>query len=520
MTFIMLSNTIVGMKYKLLVIVFFLSSFNQYASSQKVYNTYKGLIMTGYQGWFNCPTDGAGKNWTHYQSGSLFQPGSCTIDFWPDTSEYPKTYVTSFKFPNGTPASVFSSYDASTVDVHFKWMQEYGIDGAFMQRFIHSLTDPLVKNHYNVVFDAAMTASKKYNRAISIRYDLTGMSPGDTAKLFFDLDAIIAKYDILNKDINPNYLYHNGKPLVAIGGIGMSKDISGTDVGYLDAADVIITGLKARGFSIMIRVVANWRDLSNAVVVQDPADQVQFQRILKTIDIIMPWHVGAYKEASYVSDKWPAKIKGDMDWCKANGIDYVPVIYPGFSRANLKGGEDGSFRPRNKGTFYWLQAQNAINVGAEMLFQAQFDEIDEGTQIFKCVNVVPTGLSPFIPYEDGLQSDYYLWLAGKSGAMLRKEIPFTSTMPVRTINNINTVEVRKQCILFPNPSNGQINIVLPNNKMLASFNVFNSFGSLVNCGNITTNTTTLQLKSIPKGSYILEVNSGSEVYINKLLVQN
>jgi hypothetical protein len=67
-------------------------------------------------------------------------------------------------------------------------------------------------------------------------------------------------------------------------------------------------------------------------------------------------------------------------------LDYVPVIFPGFSRFNLRGYDDGSFRPRNKGSFFWLQASSAIQIGAEMLFLAQFDEMDEGTQYFKCVH--------------------------------------------------------------------------------------------------------------------------------------
>ena len=58
--------------------------------------------------------------------------------------------------------------------------QEYDIDGVFMQRFIHQLTDPRVENHYDTVFESAIHAAKKSKRAISIRYDLTQL-PGQSA---------------------------------------------------------------------------------------------------------------------------------------------------------------------------------------------------------------------------------------------------------------------------------------------------------------------------------------------------
>ena len=31
----------------------------------KQYNSYKGLVMAGYQGWFNAPDDGANRGWYH-----------------------------------------------------------------------------------------------------------------------------------------------------------------------------------------------------------------------------------------------------------------------------------------------------------------------------------------------------------------------------------------------------------------------------------------------------------------------
>ena len=53
---------------------------------------------------------------------------SIRIDMWPDVNEYEKTYPTGQKLADGSTARFFSSTDESTVDLHFKWMQEYGLD--------------------------------------------------------------------------------------------------------------------------------------------------------------------------------------------------------------------------------------------------------------------------------------------------------------------------------------------------------------------------------------------------------
>ena len=50
-----------------------------------------------------------------------------------------------------------------------------------------------------------------------------------------------------------------------------------------------------------------------------------------------------------------------------------------------------------------------------------FDEIDEGTAIFKCTNDPPVGASEFKTYE-GLPSDHYLWLCREGGRLLRGEL--------------------------------------------------------------------------------------------------
>ena len=97
-----------------------------YATAQtvKTYNSYRGLVMAGYQGWFSTPDDGGNRGWYHYQGKQGFKPGSTNVDLWPDVSEYEKTYESPFTYDDGTKARLFSSRDASTVDTHFKWMYE------------------------------------------------------------------------------------------------------------------------------------------------------------------------------------------------------------------------------------------------------------------------------------------------------------------------------------------------------------------------------------------------------------
>jgi hypothetical protein len=115
-------------------------------------------------------------------------------------------------------------------------------------------------------------------------------------------------------------------------------------------------------------------------------------------------------------------------------VDYFPVIFPGFSWQNLEKsrGREAKFEaiPRLGGKFLWSQAIAARQAGARSLYVAMFDEMDEGTAIFKTSTNPPVGASRFLA-EPELKSDHYLWLTGQIGKMLRGEIPVTEGLPAR-----------------------------------------------------------------------------------------
>ena len=62
-----------------------------------------------------------------------------------------------------------------------------------------------------------------------------------------------------------------------------------------------------------------------------------------------------------------------------------------------------------------------------MVYQAMFDEVDEGTAIFKCTNDPPVGASTFLNYE-GLPSDHYLRVVGAATRLLRGDLPPATTL--------------------------------------------------------------------------------------------
>ncbi|MHC4878113.1 MAG: hypothetical protein ACYTGL_16790 [Planctomycetota bacterium] len=67
----------------------------------------KGRLVTGYQGWFRAEGDGSRLGFQHYRKGRTFEPGNCTIDLWPDLSEFDddERFPTTFRHQDGSTAN-------------------------------------------------------------------------------------------------------------------------------------------------------------------------------------------------------------------------------------------------------------------------------------------------------------------------------------------------------------------------------------------------------------------------------
>lgn len=406
----------------------FTANANKHAKQTK-YPTYKGLVMAGYQGWFREAKDG------------MLYPDEkkVRIDMWPDLTEYEKTYPTGLKHADGSTARFFSSTDRSTVDLHFKWMKEYGVDGVFMQRF-YSMTKPSgPRSTTTVVLKNAFEAASKYERAIAVMYDLSGLKATgeDCSSIIDDWKYLVDSLKITNQQGTNTYLYHNGKPLVTIWGVGFpDRSYNIRNIGLEKLIDFLKNDPVYGGCSVMICVPTYWRDL-NADCNPDP----YLHKLIKKCDIVLPWMVQRFTPLLHNEmSRYRDIIKSDMKWCKTNKLDYVPCVSPGFSWHNLSRFEfpddvkpSGSI-PRNAGKFYWQQMSTAINAGASMLYVAMFDEVNEGTAIFKCTDNPPVSdIAKFINM-DGLPSDQYLWLTGKASELLKKGIVFPTEIPNRNAN--------------------------------------------------------------------------------------
>jgi len=372
-------------------------------------------VLCGYQGWFRARGDDAETGWNHWsRDPNRVAPETLTFEMWPDLTEFTddeKFPVPGLTHPDGKQASLFSSIHPKTIDRHFEWMAKYGIDGVLVQRFVSGLADP---SEASRVLGYARASANRAGRVFAVEYDMSGM-PADRLydRLVTDWKWLV---DEMKITADPRYLHHDGKPVLAIWGFYSDR----FDAGLANRIIDFFKNDPKYRVCLIGGCQWQWRNEANP----------EWAKVFRRFDVISPWNVGnAYKagDRTYAAtNQWIA----DVAEAKKGRMLYMPVIYPGFSWDNLQRKPPGSTQiPRLGGEFYWRQFSTAADLGLDLAKVAMFDEVDEGTAIFKVSNTPPTQ-GHFVTYENK-PADWYLRLTGEGTKLLHKQRPNSKTIPIK-----------------------------------------------------------------------------------------
>jgi len=369
-----------------------------------------GKVMFGYQGWFGANGDGlAGYGYRHWsQNAQTPGPGNLAFDSFPSLSEYPSNclYPTTLTYADGKQVGLFSAYCDGVVDLHFKWLKDYNLDGVFLQRFVTEISSPGVTlTQRDKVTSYAKSSAEKYGRAFGIMYDVSGASAATL------LDVLKSDWAHLVNDLkvtsSPNYIKQDNKPVLVIWGFGFTSHPPDTT----DQGVQIINYFKQTANVYLVGGVPFfWLDGNRD-------SKPNFMPVYQAFDALSPWAVGRYPDNSTYDNLFTSTVQKDKQFTSSKNIGYAPVIFPGFSWANLQR-DPSVFNqiPRRSGTFFNHQAEKILTLPPSWIYIAMFDEVNEGTAMYKLASLkseIPTNANFTYQSIDGqtVPSDQFLKLA-------------------------------------------------------------------------------------------------------------
>ena len=383
-----------------------------------------GRMIVGYQGWFGCPGDAPGnQNWEHWFFKNTPNAANLSVDMLPSTKGIADADLceTGLTRADGTPIKLFSSQNPRVVAQHFRLMREHGIDGAAVQRFVGPLAIEHLKARSNRAIQNARLAAEASGRVFYISYDVTGTDPATVMR------DVRADWQFLVNDLkitsSPSYLHDKDRPILQLWGFGFKErlDQPNSVLALIEALKGGRGGLPAA--TLVGGIPSHWRTLDGDSN-KDPA----WAKVYRSFDVISPWSVGRFGTPAGADQFARTRLVPDLAETRRLGIGYMPVIFPGFSWANLKRGRGETAPvnqiPRRCGNFMWQQISNALDARVETLYAAMFDEVDEGTALFpveaRPESVPKNAVTNFLN-QDGcvLPEDWYLRVTGAAARHLR-----------------------------------------------------------------------------------------------------
>jgi hypothetical protein len=270
-----------------------------------------GTVMCGYQGWFSHEDDGYNLGNVHW--GAITEnPPRCSVDLWPDMSELTaeEKFPTGFRHADGSTAYVFSSTVKPTVLRHFKWMEEYGIDGVWVQRFASVVRDPRHRRKVNAVLSHCREGANTHGRGFAVMYD-TGFDRKTCELLEKDWRELLGKMEILD---TPAYQQHNGGPVIGLWGFGFRTFDE-------EACEAFLRFLKSEeggGCTIMAGIPNEWRRWATG----NEQERAQMRLLREYVDIVQPWNVGRYNSPESAERYFARLFPDDIKWCEKHEKDY------------------------------------------------------------------------------------------------------------------------------------------------------------------------------------------------------
>ena len=296
-----------------------------------------------------------------------------------------------------------------------------------------SPADPEYRVFYNQVLDNIRRSAEAHGRVFAVQYDISDyQGPSVVKDIQNDWQSLV---DGMKVTDSPRYLHHRGRPLLVLRNFGKSggKRL----ITPAEAAELIkwfkTDAPEKYRVTLMGALPGYWRTQGSDVK-PDPG----WPAVFRSFDVVSAWPVGRFRDEAGARKWLETVVIPDMKECARIGIEYIPAIYPSYSFHNADPSKPYNAIPRWGGRFYWWQVDNVVLANATMIYNAIFDEMDEGTAMYK---VSPSDRTqPVMPHNrrflpldaDGeeLPSDWYLKLADYAGRALRKEFPATAARPI------------------------------------------------------------------------------------------
>ena len=388
-------------------------------------STLRGKVLCGYQGWFRCAGDASGLGWIHWsRDARRITPKTVSFEMWPDLAEYgpaERFAAPGFLYPGGRPAELFSSDNRATVLRHFRWMQSYGIDGVWPQHFVVDLPGSPGQNRYASrlrVLEHVRAAAAKTGRVWALAFDIAGMPPDHIFDVLTRNWRALVDAGITS---DARYLHEKQLPVVQVWGFyhhTPSNSMSGRPGQSADRFFARVRSLSGlcrgrRRLELAAKSRSGLAKNAAAVGRIQPLERGQLshrsRRCKTCVDQLL--------------DRRPPRMRAPRHALASGRLSRIQLEEFAAARPGLV------TIPRRRGEFLWEQFRELARLKVTEATVAMFDEVDEGTAIFKVTSSPPIQ-AEFVGLE-GLPSDWYLRLTGEGTKMLAGRRAVSERIPIR-----------------------------------------------------------------------------------------